>query len=190
MYSIIPFDQNPALRLKAREVPLSDIGSPRLEKMISDMKKLLSNEDYGVALAAPQIGESLKLFVVSGTAVMKREEANKKRGKKDSPSHDESTLTFHDEVYINPIMTKMSRAKKDKHEGCLSVRGKWGLVPRSEKATLRYYNENGEQLTRGASGFLAHIFQHEMDHLDGILYTDKANEIYADEDENSEKHEE
>ena len=81
---------------------------------------------------------------------------------------------------------KISRAKKDKHEGCLSIRGKWGIVPRAEKVMLKAYNENGEQFTRGASGFLAHVFQHEMDHLDGILYTDKATNVY---DEKPEEHE-
>jgi peptide deformylase len=61
------------------------------------------------------------------------------------------------------------------------VRGKWGMVPRAEKMTVRAYNEKGEQFERGASGFLAHIFQHEMDHLDGILYVDKAVKVYDDE---------
>ena len=72
----------------------------------------------------------------------------------------------------------MSRGKKEKHEGCLSIRGKWGTVPRAEKATIRAYDEHGRRFTRGASGFLAHVFQHEMDHLGGILYTDKATKIY------------
>jgi peptide deformylase len=86
-----------------------------------------------------------------------------------------------DEVYINPVLVKTSRSKKDKHEGCLSVRGRWGEVPRAEKATIRALNEKGEKIERGASGFLAHIFQHEMDHLDGILYVDKATNVYEDE---------
>ncbi|OGG80491.1 hypothetical protein A3A39_00210 [Candidatus Kaiserbacteria bacterium RIFCSPLOWO2_01_FULL_54_13] len=81
---------------------------------------------------------------------------------------------------------KLSRAKKEKHEGCLSVRGKWGEVPRAEKATIRAYDEKGMRFTRGASGFLAHIFQHEMDHLEGIIYTTKASKIY-DENKKSEQ---
>jgi peptide deformylase len=84
-------------------------------------------------------------------------------------------------VYINPEFVKMSQRKTKKHEGCLSIRGKWGMVPRAEKATVRAYDENGVRFTRGASGFLAHIFQHEMDHLDAVLYTDKAAELYDDE---------
>ena len=79
---------------------------------------------------------------------------------------------------------KISRTKKDKHEGCLSIRGKWGIVLRAEKASIRAYDEHGKRFTRGASGFLAHVFQHEMDHLDGILYTNKATKLY---DEKMEK---
>ena len=60
------------------------------------------------------------------------------------------------------------------------------MVPRAEKASVRAYDENGVRFTRGASGFLAHIFQHEMDHLQGILYTEKATELY-DEEPNNEK---
>src|SRR3989344_5047609 len=90
-----------------------------------------------------------------------------------------------DHVFINPILLKKSRGKLHKHEGCLSIRGKWGIVARAEKATVRAFDDNGKEFTRGATGFLAHIFQHEMDHLEGVVYTDKAVEMY-DED-NGEK---
>ena len=62
-------------------------------------------------------------------------------------------------------------------EGCLSVRWLYGQVDRSERVTLRAYDEKGKKLERGASGLLAQIFQHEVDHLDGILFTDKATQI-------------
>lgn len=164
-----------ALRQKAKDVPAAEIQSPRIQSIIATMKELLSKEELGVALAAPQIGESLRIFIVSGHVLERRQ------GKTD----EEIRLprnTDNDLVLINPEITKMSSAKKDKHEGCLSLKGKWGMVPRAEKATIRAYNEHGVQFTRGASGFLAHIFQHEMDHLDGILYTDKAKLVYNDED--------
>jgi peptide deformylase len=63
------------------------------------------------------------------------------------------------------------------------VRGYWGEVPRALKATVTAYDEHGKKVTRGASGFLAHIFQHEMDHLNGVLYIDKASAVYEDEKE-------
>ncbi|MBV9159405.1 MAG: peptide deformylase [Candidatus Kaiserbacteria bacterium] len=179
MRSIIPYEQNPALRETAREIPIDDIGSTRIQHLIEEMKDLLSNEVYGVALAASQLGEPLRLFIVSGKAL-----ARGTRNAKDEPAKaDEPATALPDQVYINPVIIKTSRGKKDKHEGCLSVRGKWGIVPRAEKMTLRAYNERGEEFTRGASGFLAHIFQHEMDHLDGILYIDKAKELYDEEPE-------
>ncbi len=169
------------LRAIAKEIPIDEIGTPHIQMLIADMRKLLSEEKYGVALAAPQVGEGLRLFIVGGVGEMKkrREASNRDRDAEDEEDEDAfAGMSDTDEVYINPVLVKTSRAKKKKHEGCLSVRGKWGYVPRAEKASVRAYNEKGEKIERGASGFLAHIFQHEMDHLDGILYTDKAVEIH------------
>src|SRR3989344_5422532 len=172
---------DPMLRQRAREIPLSSIQSQAIQNLVSDMKALLAKEEFGVAIAAPQVGESLRLFVVAGSAALKHKRSEKKRDTdlEDDESHFEG-MSQEDEVYINPELAKTSRGKKEKHEGCLSVRGKWGEVPRAEKATVRAYNERGEKIERGASGFLAHIFQHEMDHLEGILYTDKATKVYDD----------
>jgi peptide deformylase len=171
--------ENPVLREKARDVPPADIGGKEISSLITHMKKLLAKEEFGVALAAPQVGESLRLFIVSGKAL-----ARGGRIASDEPGKtDEESSPLPDQVYINPELTKVSRAKKDKHEGCLSIRGKWGTVPRAEKASIRAYDEHGARFTRGASGFLAHIFQHEMDHLEGILYTDKATHVYEEEPE-------
>jgi len=157
------------------------------------MKALLAKEDYGVALAAPQVGESLKLFIVSGKALARGrrnapDEGSEEKGEdaiKEEEEEEEEALP--DLVYINPELLKLSRQKTKKHEGCLSIRKKWGEVMRAEKATIRAYDENGVRFTRGASGFLAHIFQHEMDHLDGILYSDKATAIYDEQEERKQK---
>lgn len=182
MRTILPESKNPALREIAREIPLSGIGSKHIKNLIAEMKKMLAKEEYGVALAAPQVGESLKLFIVSGKALA--------RGARNSPDEPEKSgkkqPLLPDQIYINPQLVKVSRAKTSKHEGCLSIRGKWGTVPRAEKATVRAYDEAGVLFTRGASGFLAHIFQHEIDHLGGILYTDKATVMY-DEKNNENK---
>ena len=181
MRTILPEHENPALREIAREIPLADIKSVRIQKLIADMKALLAKEEYGVALAASQVGEALRLFIVSGKAL-----ARDSRNAPDEPANDEvkpHRQALPDQVYINPVVLKMSRMKKEKHEGCLSIRGKWGIVPRAEKTMLSAYDEKGEKSTRGASGFLAHVFQHEMDHLDGILYTDKATDLYDDKPE-------
>ncbi len=178
MYTILPEDKNPALREIAREVPLADITSTRIKKLVAEMKALLAKEEYGVALAASQVGEPIRLFIVSGRAL-----ARDSRNAPDEEDKKEDAPPLPDQAYINPIVLKMSRTKKEKHEGCLSVRGKWGIVPRAEKTMLSAYDEKGQAITRGASGFLAHVFQHEMDHLDGILYTDKATGLYDDKPE-------
>jgi len=180
MREILPHKKNPVLREKAKEVPLADIASQHVRQLLEDMKALLAKEEYGVALAAPQVGEPLRLFVVSGRALA-RGARNAPDEEAEAPEQEPPPLP--DEVYINPEIMKVSRKKTSKHEGCLSIRGKWGIVPRAEKATVRAYDENGMQFTRGASDFLAHIFQHEMDHLEGTLYIDKATELYDDEPE-------
>ncbi|OGG45671.1 peptide deformylase [Candidatus Kaiserbacteria bacterium RIFCSPHIGHO2_01_FULL_50_13] len=161
---------NPALRQKTRDIPLKNIKSATVRGLIRDMKKLLAGESYGVALAAPQVGESVRLFIVAGKALAKHSEINV----------GDSVEMPKDQVYINPVFTKLSRGKLNMHEGCLSVRGRWGEVPRAEKATIEAYDEHGKKFSRGASGFLAHIFQHEMDHLEGVLYTDRAVKMYAE----------
>ncbi len=190
MRTIIPAPENSALRAKAKPVPENEMTSERIASLIRDMKELLSKEEYGVALAAPQVGETLRLFIVSGKAIARDARNAPEEEKEGMPNgveeKKEESEALPDQVYINPELLKLSRGRKDKHEGCLSIRGKWGMVPRAEKATLRAYDEQGRAFTRGASGFLAHVFQHEMDHLDGVLYIDKATEVYDDEPEQKE----
>lgn len=175
MHMIIPAKENPVLRQKAKDIPVSEITGTQVQKLIKEMQKLLAKEEFGVALAAPQVGESLKLFIVSGRAL-----ARDSRNAPDEPDKNEEQAPLPDQIYINPKILKLSRDKSDKHEGCLSVRGFWGTVPRAEKAMIQAYDEKGSEFTRGASGFLAHVFQHEVDHLEGILYTDKARELYEE----------
>jgi len=179
MRTILPEDKNPALRKKAESIRVSDIKSKHIQGLIKEMRALLAKEEYGVALAASQVGEAVRLFIVSGRALA--------RGARNAPDEErkkaDASAPLPDQVYINPEMTKVSRAKKEKHEGCLSMRGFWGTVPRAEKATIRAHDEHGKRFTRGASDFLAHIFQHEMDHLEGVLYTDKATAVYKETDE-------
>ena len=179
MRTILPEQKNPILRRKAGRVPLSEIKGRHLQNLIKEMKALLAKEEFGVALAAPQVGEPIRLFIVSGKALA--------RGARNAPdelrnleARSSKLEAVPDQIYINPELLKISRTRKEKHEGCLSVRGLWGIVRRAEKATIRAYDENGGRFTRGASGFLAHIFQHEMDHLEGILYTDKAMKLYKE----------
>jgi len=180
MRTILPKNENPVLRQVAKPIPESEIKSAHIRNLVARMKTLLDKEKYGVALAAPQVGESLRLFIVSGAALARgsRNAPDEPVGEPAPTSKKREMPPPPDQVYINPELLKLSRGRTQMHEGCLSIRGKWGEVPRAEKAMVRAYDENGVQFTRGASGFLAHIFQHEMDHMEGILYTDKATAVY------------
>ena len=173
-------DTEPVLRKKAKPIPNSEIASPKIQHLIAQMQELLAREDNGVGLAAPQVGVSLRLFIVSGKALMPERDA------KSSENNDEKTTAIPpDMVCINPELVRASRAKKEMSEGCLSVRGLYGSVVRHEKATIRALDQNGEPFIRHASGLLSQIFQHEIDHLDGVLYTDKA--VSLDQDAESKK---
>lgn len=81
-------------------------------------------------------------------------------------------------VFFNPEIVRSSRETKKLEEGCLSVRWLYGTVKRATRVTLRAYGRDGKRIERGASGLLAHIFQHEVDHLNGVLFTDKATDVW------------
>lgn len=145
------------LRQIATEVNPADIGSEKLSKILTDMSEALDACYDGVAIAAPQIGVPLRIFVVSGKALPKKD---------GEPGPNQ--------VYINPIIKKLSAKKVKMEEGCLSVRWLYGETKRADKATVEAYNEKGHKFVKSGGGLLAQIFQHEIDHLDGVLFTDKA----------------
>jgi peptide deformylase len=164
MKKIILQREHPVLREIAQSVPVEEIGSEKINKIIADMSKALSEQKDGIAIAAPQIGVNLRMFVISGSLLKQADQNYKGDGS--------------DLIFINPKILKTSKEKKEVEEGCLSVRWLYGKVRRSARATIRAYNEKGENIERGASGLLAQIFQHEVDHLNGILFTDKAKEVW------------
>jgi peptide deformylase len=152
---IIQIDEkktNP-LRAIAHVVKKEEFGSKHLKDIVETMQKALAKENDGVALAAPQIGLSLRIFVVSPSAYP--EDA------KNKPL-----------VFINPKIVKASKKKAEMQEGCLSVRWIYGTTKRSISATIEAYDMDGNKFSYGASGLIAHIFQHECDHLEGILFID------------------
>ena len=141
------------LRARSREVTKEEFSSVYLRDVISAMKSSLARESDGVAIAAPQIAVPLRLFVVAQEVY---DEKAKSRPL----------------VFINPNIVKKSRKTAVMQEGCLSVRWTYGKTKRSVAVTVEAYDEEGKKFSYGGSGLLAHIFQHETDHLDGILFID------------------
>jgi peptide deformylase len=164
--------ENPVLRKIAKEVPVADIRKPKIQKLLKAMSTALHSQNDGVAIAAPQIAQSLRVFIVAGKIFDK----DFFKGEK-VDENDPSKKHHPDLVFINPVLKKISKEKKLLEEGCLSVRPIWGKVNRSTKAIVEAYDEHGKKFIRGGSGLLAHIFQHEIDHLEGILFIDKAENI-------------
>jgi len=161
--SILPIIEkgNPVLDTPSKEVVLADIKTEKIQKIISDMRETLEAISDGVGLAAPQVNVPLQIFIVSNRVLTKNDKA-----------------LGQDIICINPKIVKFSKTKKWLDgEGCLSVRWFYGRVLRSTNVTMEYYDQYGQKQIRGAGGLLAHIFQHECDHLKGELFIDKAKDI-------------
>lgn len=149
-------DEDPILRKKSKIVANFN---NRLEVLIDDMYETM-DVAYGVGLAAPQVGILKRLIVVDN-----RDEEENKR--------------FY---MLNPVILE-KEGEEISMEGCLSIPGKQGTVKRAKNIKVKYNDLTGEEEIMEAEDFLARIIQHEMDHLDGILYTDKAIEMYEAKDE-------
>lgn len=156
---------NPVLRSTAEPVPTKDIPTERIQSILRDMRDALDREPDGAALAAPQIGVPLRIFIIS------------ERVFGSDSDHPEASRDPHF-VFINPKIVRVSRRSKAVDEGCLSVRGRYGTIVRHTNATVEAYDEHGNQFTRGAGGLLAQAFQHECDHLDGTLFIDNADKLW------------
>ncbi len=166
--------ESPVLRKISESVSIEDIKTQKIQTIIKEMKQSLGSQDDGVAIAAPQIGYSVRIFVVSKKVenIIKDTKKNKKDNLIDPENETKQPLI--NTVFINPIVKKLSKEKKILEEGCLSVRYLYGKVSRSNKVTVEAFDESGKKFTQGVVGLLAQIFQHEIDHLNGILFIDKA----------------
>ncbi len=167
---------NPVLRMDAKEVPRKAFGTKELTDVLIAMAKALGGEPDGVAIAAPQIGVSMRMFLVSPKAYEIIDE-KKKKGKKEPKQAPSASEIAKPLVFINPELIKLSRKKVNVPEGCLSVRWLYGNTMRHEKAMIRAQDAQGNFFTYGGSGLIAQIFQHETDHLKGILFVDHATDI-------------
>jgi len=140
-------------RLLEKSQPAEAFGTPQLRELIADMRDTMAQLN-GAGLAAPQIGVPLRV-VIFGVARNPR-----------YPDAEEVP----DTVLINPVITPLGDEMEEAWEGCLSVPGMRGIVPRFERVRYRGFDESGLLLDRSVEGFHARVVQHEYDHLDGILY--------------------
>lgn len=165
MAKLVP-ENHPALHTIAEEVSAVEFSDGTVKKIIKDLRQALKSYSVdgftAVAIAAPQIGISKRIFLI------------------EDQSKDRDALPSF--VAINPQIVKMSKKTKEAGEGCLSIPDYYGLVKRSTNVTLRAQDENGNWFERGAGTLLAQIIQHEYDHLDGILFTERATKVWHKDD--------
>jgi len=147
---ILPLVMIPEKSLRLRSVEVDDVTNKIFKTLIPQMIATMFKEG-GVGLAAPQIGENIRLIII-----------NAKKGPL---------------VCFNPISIKKSLFSETGEEGCLSVPGSFGLVKRHRSLRVSFTNPLGKNVTIATQGLLARIFQHEIDHLDGILYIDRAKKV-------------
>lgn len=159
---------NPILRQVAKEVAIDEIQSQYIKDIIESMKETLRSAP-GVGLAAPQVGISLQIAVIEDREeyfANMRPAIRKERGRK--------PISFH--VVINPKLTLLAQSDIAFFEGCLSVRNGSRITNRAERVSVECYDENGIKKIIQAEGWYARILQHEIDHLNGKLFIDIADE--------------
>lgn len=145
--SILPIIKYPDPILEAKTKKITDFSNLEIKEIVFDMLETMEASENAVGLAANQVGKSIRLCVI----------------KFDNKTH----------ILINPKIKSKSWRKEVTEEGCLSFPEKYIPVKRSRKVKVEFQNRKGEKNTIEAEGFLARILQHEIDHLDGILYTSR-----------------
>jgi peptide deformylase len=153
--------------LRGRAEPVADPGHPEIQRLISDMIETMIDAN-GAGLAAPQVHVPLRLVVFQ--APDERDEAGPDDDQRFAPA---APLT----VLINPEIEVMGDRVSAGFEGCLSVPGLRGLVTRPDHISYRGLGRQGERIERMARGFHARVVQHECDHLDGILYVQRMDDL-------------
>jgi len=141
---------NPNLRQKSKDVSPDKIQDPDFQVWLDDLIETMHKAD-GVGIAAPQVDWPIRVFVAMNDQV--------------------------ENIIINPKVLKKSWRRTAGEEGCLSVPGKYGMVNRHHKFKISCLNRNGEEVIYDVKGFFARVLQHELDHLDGVLFIDRAKKI-------------
>lgn len=147
----------PSLRERSIEVDRDFVLLPETQQFIRELIATMYDDD-GIGIASPQVGKNVRICIIGKDAVPGKEK---------------------DLVLVNPIWTKTGRKKAWEVEGCLSVPKTFGKVARYTDIHVEAMNEHGEKIEFDAQKFFARVIQHEVDHLDGILFIDKARDVYT-----------
>ena len=140
-------------RLLEISKPIAEFDTPELHALVTDMRETMASLD-GAGLAAPQIGVPLRMVIF---------------GVRENPRYP-GAAEVPETVLVNPIITPLGSELEDGWEGCLSVPGLRGLVPRLRRLRYEGADQYGNPISRDVEGFHARVVQHECDHLDGVLY--------------------
>jgi peptide deformylase len=161
---------HPVLRARARALHPSEMRTPKIQQLIDDMFETMK-EYQGVGLAAPQVHESLRVFVAGFPPRRPRDgDKDEEPEQADGPPDDGEEVPLM--ALINPEIMPGRELIED-WEGCLSIPDIRGRVPRARQITVRAYDRFGKRFELEATGFTARVIQHETDHLDGVLFLDR-----------------
>jgi peptide deformylase len=155
----------PVLRQKARALSREEILDRSTQELIASLRETM-HDAPGVGLAAPQVGLPLQIVVIEDQA-----EFIQKLPKEQAAERERRPVPFH--VLINPKLDLADSEVAEFFEGCLSVAGLTAVVPRARQVRVECLNENAQPVTIDATGWYARILQHEIDHLNGVLYVDR-----------------
>lgn len=155
---------DPVLKKEAVDI---DENYPNLQELLDNMFETMYNA-YGVGLAAPQIGLSIRLFIVDASPFAEDDDLTKE---------EQEELQEFKKVFINARMIEETGEEWAFNEGCLSIPDVREDVNRNEKIRIEYYDENFEKHIEEFEGLAARVIQHEYDHIDGILFTDKLSSL-------------
>ena len=148
------------LRLLEKSQPVKEFGTAQLHDLIADMRDTMAHLN-GAGLAAPQIGVPLRVVIFGVTRNPRYPDAEE----------------VPDTVLVNPVITPIGEEMEEDWEGCLSVPGLRGVVPRFTRLRYQGFDESGNPIDRSVQGFHARVVQHEVDHLDGILYPQRIRDL-------------
>ncbi|PIR04157.1 MAG: peptide deformylase [Candidatus Magasanikbacteria bacterium CG11_big_fil_rev_8_21_14_0_20_39_34] len=149
----------PSLRKRSKEIDHNFLVLEETQQFIDDMVTTMY-EDDGIGLAAPQVAQNIRICVIGKEAIPKKH-------------HIKGDL-----ILVNPTWERISKKTLWDIEGCLSVPRIFGKVKRYKEIEIKAWDRNGKPLSFEANDFLARVIQHEVDHLDGVLFIDKARDLY------------